>query len=237
MDYGKECIILAGGFGTRLQPVVKDVPKCMAEVAGKPFLSYIFHYLQKEDFSHIVLSLGYKSEIIIEWLEYNKFGFDISYVIEDKPLGTGGAIKYAMSKCRTESVVVMNGDTYFSIDMSKFVAFNIDKKVDITIALKPMSDFDRYGSVELGQNERIIKFNEKKICKSGLINGGTYLINKRIFDNFNFPEVFSFERDLLENKSLDLTLFGYIEDSYFIDIGIPEDFEKANVDFLTIRNG
>jgi len=230
----KECIILAGGFGTRLQSVVKDVPKCMAEVAGKPFLSYILKYLQDQQFTHIILSLGYKSEVIIDWLGLNNYPFDISYVIENKPLGTGGAIKFAMTKAIGDSVFVINGDTYFAAELSPVEIFHQTKKADITIMLKPMVNFDRYGSVELEADDKITKFNEKKICKSGLINAGTYIINKNVFDKPELPEIFSFEKDILENKNLNLSVYGYINDSYFIDIGIPYDFEKANTDFLNL---
>lgn len=227
----RECIVLAGGFGTRLQSVVKDVPKCMAEVAGKPFLHYIFDFLREQDVSHIILSLGYKSEVVVDWLSDNNFPFRVSYVIEQEPLGTGGAIKYAMTKALSDSVFVMNGDTFFYVNFTPFSDFHIENKADISLALKPMSDFDRYGAVEL-QNNKIIRFNEKSYCKSGLINGGVYLINKSLMDVLDLPDKFSFEKDVLENTKLNLSILGYESDSYFIDIGIPSDFAQANIDFL-----
>ncbi|NDW18065.1 D-mannose-1-phosphate guanyltransferase [Dysgonomonas sp. 216] len=230
----KECIILAGGFGTRLQSVVKDVPKCMAEVAGKPFLTYILKYLEEQQFSHIILSLGYKADIILEWLNVNKFRFEISYVIEEKPLGTGGAIKYAMTKAKGEQVFVMNGDTFFAVNLTELLSFGNKKNADISLSLKPMTNFDRYGSVDIDYEERIINFNEKAFCNTGLINGGTYLINKKIFNSLSLPDKFSFEKDILENKDIGLKMYGYVEDQYFIDIGIPSDFEKANSDFKNL---
>ncbi|MFR9166723.1 MAG: nucleotidyltransferase family protein [Dysgonomonas sp.] len=228
----KECIILAGGYGTRLQTVVKDVPKCMAEVAGKPFLYYLFKYLINQEVDHIILSLGYKHEIITKWLKNNRFGIDISYVIETEPLGTGGAIKFATQKAKNETVSIVNGDTFFPVNLAELEAFHLKKNADISIALKPMENFDRYGSVELDGSDRILKFNEKKHCESGLINGGIYVINKKIFELHNLPDKFSFEKDILENKEMKLNVFGYPSDSYFIDIGIPEDYAKANIDFL-----
>jgi len=232
MSKMKECIILAGGFGTRLQSVVKDVPKCMAEVAGKPFLFHIFRYLEQQEVSHVILSLGYKANVVVDWLEDNKFAFPVSYVIEQEPLGTGGAIKFAMEKASSDSVFVINGDTFFSVNLSGFMGFHAEKSADISLCLKPMVDFDRYGSVEI-QDDRVVKFNEKKYCKSGLINGGVYLINKPALENLGLPHKFSFEKDVLENLSLDLKILGYKSNSYFIDIGIPEDFAKANIDFLS----
>lgn len=228
----KECIILAGGLGTRLQSVVSDVPKCMAPVAYKPFLSHIFDYLETQKFSHVVLSLGHKSEIIINWLTTQNRSFDISYVIESKALGTGGAIKFAFSKVRSQRAIVLNGDTFFNVNTNSLFDSFAKQNAEIMLALKPMTDFDRYGSVEINIKGKILKFNEKKHLQEGLINGGVYLINKDIFSKLNLPEVFSFEKEVLEAKTSELNIYGLPFDSYFIDIGIPSDFEKANIDFL-----
>lgn len=227
----KECIILAGGLGTRLQSVVKDVPKCMAEVAGKPFLAYLLIYLSEQNFDHIILSLGYKADVILEWLKEQKYSFKISYVEEKEPLGTGGAIKLAFSKSVSDSSFVINGDTFFDIDTIQLENFHKEKSSYISLALKPMTDFDRYGSVDLDEDNRIIRFNEKQFRKEGLINGGAYLINKQVFDILNLPEKFSFEKDIMESHIQDIAIYGYSFDNYFIDIGIPSDYEKANKDF------
>lgn len=228
----KECIVLAGGLGTRLQSVVSDVPKCMAPVANKPFLSHIFDYLESHKFNHIILSLGYKSEIIIDWLKTQNRNFEVSYVIESKALGTGGAIRLAFSKVRSDKAIVLNGDTFFNIDNDSLFDFHLKQNAEITLALKPMTDFDRYGSVEIDNNNRILKFKEKQHLLKGLINGGVYLINKNIFDNLELSEVFSFEKEILEAKTSELEIYGLPFENYFIDIGIPSDFEKANIDFL-----
>lgn len=228
----KECIILAGGLGTRLQSVVSDVPKCMAPVANKPFLSHIFDYLESHKFNHIILSLGYKSEIIIDWLKTQNRNFEVSYVIESKALGTGGAIRLAFSKVRSDKAIVLNGDTFFNIDNDSLFDFHLKQNAEITLALKPMTDFDRYGSVEIDNNNRILKFKEKQHLLKGLINGGVYLINKNIFDYLELSEVFSFEKEILEAKTSELEIYGLPFENYFIDIGIPSDFEKANIDFL-----
>lgn len=227
----KECIILAGGLGTRLQSVVKDVPKCMAEVAGKPFLEYLLDYLENENFEHIILSLGHKSDIVIEWLNSKKRAINISYVIENEPLGTGGAIKLAFEKVKGENALVINGDTFFDIDSDALINFHNEKDADISIALKSMKDFDRYGSVETDSEWRIVGFNEKQYCAKGLINGGVYYINKSIFTKLNLPEKFSFEKDVMESQLNTIKIYGCEQNSYFIDIGIPSDFEKANIDF------
>lgn len=228
----KECIILAGGFGTRLQSVVNDVPKCMAEVAGKPFLQYLFDYAANEGFNHIILSLGYKSDIVINWLRTQNRPFGISYVVEQYPLGTGGAIKLAFEKVKGTEAFVINGDTFFDIDSESLLEFHRAKESDISVALKPMLDFDRYGSVELDDEKHIICFNEKEYKKEGLINGGVYIVTKKLFSKLSLPEKFSFEKDIMESHIHNINIYGYQQDNYFIDIGIPSDFEKANADFL-----
>ncbi|MEN9918480.1 MAG: hypothetical protein RL662_916 [Bacteroidota bacterium] len=230
----KEAIILAGGLGTRLQSVVNDRPKCMATVAQEPFLKYIFDYLHKANFTHVILALGYKSEFVLDWLSKVSYTFEVSYVIEEEPLGTGGAIKYAFEKSKSTYAFVFNGDTFFDIDTCGLEKFHTETKSDITLALKPKTDFDRYGSVDIDGTSRITRFNEKQYQHKGLINGGVYLINKSIF-NSNLPTKFSFEKDILEHKIEALNIYGFIQDSYFIDIGIPSDYDKANIDFIFLK--
>lgn len=231
----KEGIILAGGFGTRLQSVVSDVPKSMAEVAGKPFLEYLFDYAADQQFDHIILSLGYKADVVIDWLESQQRSFKISYVIESLPLGTGGAIKYAFGKVSGKEAFVINGDTFFDVDAHALLQFHKVKQADISVALKPMTDFDRYGSVTLNDQQRIVSFNEKQYCAEGLINGGIYIVNTELFKKIDLPERFSFEKDIMESHLHNLGIYGLQQDNYFIDIGIPSDFVKANKDFANSR--
>ena len=230
----KECIILAGGLGTRLQSVVSDVPKCMAEVAGKPFLSYLFDSAKKQQFDHLILSLGYKSEVVLQWLDGKSYPFRISYIVEDSPLGTGGAIKLAFDKVETDKAFIFNGDTFFDVDTTLLAEFHKEKNAMVSLALKPMTNFDRYGSVDLDKGERIIRFNEKQHCANGFINGGVYIINKDLFSTLSLPEKFSFEKDVMEMHINDIPSYGCVQDGYFIDIGIPSDFAKANQDFKNL---
>lgn len=225
-----ECIILAGGMGTRLQSVVSDVPKCMAPVAGHPFLHYLITTLIEAGFKHIILSLGYKHEIIGEWLGANRFSADISTVVEEVPLGTGGAVKLALSKARTENVFVLNGDTFFGLNYPELLNLHRQTSASATLALKRMEKFSRYGVVDIEQeSRRILRFNEKQYCESGLINGGIYLINRNELDGY--PAKFSLEKDFFEAKVATSILSGYISEGYFIDIGIPDDYAQAQTDF------
>lgn len=219
-------IILAGGFGTRLSTVVKDVPKPMAPINGKPFLHYIFEELQEQNIQEVILSVGYLHEAIQDFFKEEYLGIKIKYSIETEPLGTGGGIKQAFDFIEDDAFV-LNGDTFFDIELSKL---KIDNS-DISIALKPMFEFDRYGTVELNETNRIISFNEKKYCEHGLINGGVYYFKKTIFDKLEVGNKFSFEKEVLEKNVQNLKIQGKTFDNYFIDIGIPEDYQKAQHDF------
>jgi D-glycero-alpha-D-manno-heptose 1-phosphate guanylyltransferase len=231
-----DCIILAGGLGTRLRSVISEVPKCMAPVAGKPFLFYILKYLSGYDnINRVILSVGYLREHIFDWLEKNKkgfsFGFDFS--IEEMLLGTGGGIRLAMNKTESESVLILNGDTFFNIDLALFCRQHKSVVATLSVALKPMQDFDRYGNVVLNDN-KITAFKEKEFCVKGLINGGVYIINKTnsFFDDL--PEKFSFETEILQPAAKDNLIHGFVFDNYFIDIGIPEDYKRADKEFRTL---
>lgn len=179
-----EIIILAGGLGTRLRSVVSEVPKCMAPVAGKPFLWYLLKYLARYDVSKVVLSVGYLREVIYKWIDEvrDDFSFGFDYAVEEEPLGTGGGIKLALSKTLADDVLVLNGDTYFNVDLNVFYEEHHSHSAAVSLALKPMAVFDRYGAVEVDENCVIKAFHEKQYCKAGLINGGVYLINKHKSD-------------------------------------------------------
>ncbi|OQP44109.1 nucleotidyltransferase [Niastella koreensis] len=224
----KECIILAGGLGTRLRSAVPDLPKCMAPVAGKPFLAHVIGYFQQQGVEKFIFSLGYKSEVIQDYLEAGYPGLQKQYVIEQDPLGTGGAILLACRKATEKNVLILNGDTLFSIQLPALTAFHEQHQAHCTLALKPMQHFDRYGVVEIAENGAIKSFKEKQFYESGLINGGVYALQVATFLKEGLPEKFSFEKDYLEKLYTVRPMFGIVQDEYFIDIGIPEDFEKAN---------
>ncbi len=223
----KEAIVLAGGLGTRLRDAVPDLPKCMAPVAGKPFLSYVIDHLRMQGVEHFIFSLGYKWETIEEYLQKEYSTLNYISVIEEEPLGTGGAIKLALEKLASGSVVIANGDTLFKINLNKILETHRTNHAECTLALKLMQHFDRYGVVEAGNNGKIISFREKKYYQNGLINGGVYLLNKEKFISRSFPEKFSFEKDYLEKFCDEENFFGSVQDEYFIDIGIPNDYQRA----------
>lgn len=213
-----QAIILCGGLGTRLKSVIKDIPKPMAPINDKPFLEFIFEYLKKQGIKEVILAVSYKYEVIKEYFKDEFLGIKIKYSIEKEPLGTGGAIKEALKFIKNEAYV-LNGDTFFDIDLSK-LKLNGSK---IYLALKQMNNFDRYGTVNVDGRALVISFEEKVFKKQGLINSGIYLLDKDIFKDFALQEKFSFEEFLQENYKK-LKAKAHIFDDYFIDIGVPEDY-------------
>lgn len=226
----REAIILAGGLGTRLREAVPDLPKCMAPVAGRPFLSYVVDALRMQGIHHFIFSLGYKAEAIEDYLKEHYPTLDYTLALEEEPLGTGGAIQLALQSARTNEVLIANGDTLFKVDIQAMAGFLQAKDAECLLALKPMSHFDRYGVVELDREGRITSFREKQYYAEGLINGGIYLVNKQKFLIRAFPDKFSFEKDYLEPFFSQGAFYGLAQDGYFIDIGIPEDYNRAQQD-------
>jgi D-glycero-alpha-D-manno-heptose 1-phosphate guanylyltransferase len=240
----REAIILAGGLGTRLRSAVPDLPKCMAPVNGKPFIAWVIDYFIAQGIEKFIFSLGYKHEVIEQYLntQYTRAGLlpaiAFSYVVEAEPLGTGGAIQAACRIATEENVLVLNGDTMFKVNPSQMGLFHASHGAACTLALKPMRDFDRYGVVSLHADGSVSDFKEKQFYSEGLINGGVYVVNIERLLAAGLPERFSFEKDYLE-QSLNgphskRAVYGIVQDEYFIDIGIPADYERAQQELLPV---
>lgn len=223
----KEAIILAGGLGTRMKNYLPDIPKPMADINGTPFLELVLRYLERQKINRIILSIGYKHEIIQEHFKNQYRSMKIDYCIEEEPLGTGGAIKQALRICEKNYLAILNGDTFFMIDFKKNFYKFMAARCELLVFLKPMENFDRYGTVLMDEENRIIGFNEKQKTEKGNINGGIYFTSKSIFNDTQLPEIFSFEKDFLEKYYSQKIFTGHITDKFFIDIGIPEDYERA----------
>ena len=224
----REAIILAGGFGTRLRSVVSDVPKPMAPVAGRPFLTYLLDRLQKQGYTHVVLATGYLHEKVEEFFGHEYRGISIDYARELSPLGTGGAMVNALQYCHEDAVTVINGDTLFDIDHERLCRFAEEKDTSLAIVLRQVPDAGRYGSVEIDANGCITTFKEKNAeAGSGLINGGIYRIQRSLLDGFTLGEKFSFEQELMQQRYRDERYYAYADGAYFLDIGIPEDYSRA----------
>jgi len=225
-----EAIVLAGGLGTRLRGSVPDLPKCMAPVAGKPFIDHVIEEAKAKGVTRFIFSLGYKHEIITAHLQQNFPSIQYITSIENEPLGTGGAINKAIG-CSTQiHNIILNGDTLFRVNLQQLMNFHIQHNASCTLSLKPMQHFNRYGVVKLDEGGRIIAFEEKKEVDEGLINGGVYALNVSALRKMNLPAIFSFEKDFLEAHIHTEPLLGLVQDEYFIDIGIPDDYKKAEKD-------
>ncbi|MBI4710601.1 MAG: nucleotidyltransferase family protein [Nitrospirae bacterium] len=221
-----EAIIIAGGLGIRLQPVVKDVPKPMADINGMPFLSFLMDYLSRYGVKKVLLSVGYKHETIKKYFGSKYRNMDIEYVIENNPLGTGGALREALRHVQGSEAIVLNGDSFFNVNVKDLMDFHYLQVSMLTIAVKPMNNIDRYGTIIL-RNERATGFSEKSSGNFGYINGGVYVMKKDIMNHYAREGAFSFETDFLQGNINSIAVSAFISDGYFIDIGIPEDYERA----------
>jgi D-glycero-alpha-D-manno-heptose 1-phosphate guanylyltransferase len=223
----KEVIILAGGMGTRLKNVLNGEPKCLARINGKPFLSILINQLLSFNVVRFIFSLGYGSESVKKYILENHNDIEYVFCTEPEPLGTGGAIRLALEFSKHRYVFIVNGDSYFDIDIEEIFNFAKRNESPFTIALNRVSSNIRYGNVEINESNKIISFHEKKESKNVLINSGYYILdkNKINFSDYNYK--FSLESDFFESKFRGIEINGIEFKSKFIDIGIPEDYKKA----------
>ena len=232
-----EAILLCGGLGTRLRSVVSDRPKPMADIAGKPFLYYLVKMLSESGVKHLIFALGYMGEQIEAYFKNGEdYGLSISYSYEDSPLGTGGAIRNALSKVSEENVLVLNADTYFHTDYENLLSQQLKPQAMMTIASRKIEDISRYGAILKDETGRILRWNEKmssdqaEVLRSGEINGGIYVMKKSLIEKI--PE----GKQSLENDCIPAWLKEGIflqalpSDGYFMDIGIPEDYAQFRKD-------
>jgi len=220
----EEYILLAGGLGSRLRSVVHDRPKALAEVAGKPFLIHLLDRAERDGFRRIILATGYKGDMIRSLVGTHYGSLSIAYSHEDTPLGTGGALWQAFGHCRGERAFVSNADTLTSVDYQAMATQA--PTADIIMSVKEVDDRARYGSV-ITDGSRIRGFEDKGLAGPGLINTGVYLLRCDLLARVPYPSPFSFENDILQPHVNDLNIQAYRSDGYFIDIGVPADYERA----------
>ena len=236
-----EAILLCGGLGTRLRSVVSDRPKPMADIAGKPFLHYLVKMLSESGVKHLIFALGYMGEQIEAYFKSGEdYGLSISYSYEDSPLGTGGAIRNALSKVSEENVLVLNADTYFHTDYENLLSQQLKTQAMMTIASRKIEDISRYGAILKDETGRILRWNEKmssdqaEVLRSGEINGGIYVMKKSLIEKIQEGKQ-SLENDCIPAWLKEgIFLQALPSDGYFMDIGIPEDYAQFRKD---IENG
>ncbi|MGD0737865.1 MAG: nucleotidyltransferase family protein [Terracidiphilus sp.] len=221
-----EAIVLAGGLGTRLASRLDGIPKGMAPVGGRPFLEILLRQLKRAGCSRTLLSVGHLHESIEEHFGSVFEEMRLDYVIEETPLGTGGAIRKALEAANTEFVLALNGDTFLDADYGAMLRFNADERATFTVAVTKQPDIARYGGV-LVEGTRIVGFEEKRRAGAGWINAGAYVLPKKLAWPAELGEKFSFEKDFLAAETARLTPAAFEVDGFFLDIGVPEDLDRA----------
>tara|TARA_A100001015_G_scaffold300101_1_gene385048 strand:+ start:26 stop:730 length:705 start_codon:yes stop_codon:yes gene_type:complete len=228
-------IILAGGFGTRLRNVVPDVPKPMANISGTPFLEIVIQKLLKNGLTDIIFSLHYKPNIIVDYFSSSKYkNNNFEFLIEKKPLGTGGAIKNVINNkliSDDESFMVLNGDTYVEFSFKNMIIKHKNENAKLTMLLRKNTISKRYGIVNV-DDEKVISYNEKSNSEEGFINAGVYIMKSSVFKNYKLNKCFSLEKDFLEPYISKINANYFISKDYFIDIGIKEDYLKAQKELV-----
>jgi mannose-1-phosphate guanylyltransferase len=230
-------ILLVGGMGTRLMPLTSKTPKPMLQVAGVPFTEHQIRKAAQAGISEIVLATSYKAELFEPYFgDGRKFGIKIKYAVEESALGTGGGIRNAAALLEDcDQVVIFNGDVLSGHDLSAQIQFHINNKADVTLYLTKVADARAYGCVELSADNQVKSFLEKmENPVSNLINAGCYIFNRKIVDQIPANKVVSVERDTFPNLlSSGAKVYGYLDNSYWLDIGNPEALVKASADLIT----
>jgi D-glycero-alpha-D-manno-heptose 1-phosphate guanylyltransferase len=222
-------IILAGGLGTRLRERVADRPKAMAPVAGRPFLDYLLEWLERGGCRGVVLATGHMSEVIERHVGKRRGQMSVVYSREEQPLGTGGAVLQALrGHLAGEPALVLNGDTWLGLDLPVFLCWCRQSPCKDAMVLRAVEDAARFGRVTLSEDE-VASFGEKSVPGPGLINAGAYWLRERSFEALALPAAFSLEQDVFEPHVRRLGIRGYVSDGAFIDIGVPEEFDRAQV--------
>lgn len=222
-----KAIVLAGGLGTRLASVTSDIPKPMAPIGSRPFLEYLLDYLIEQGAEQAVLAVSYKWEVIRKHFGDTYRGLSLNYSVEEQPLGTGGAILQALEFLTDDEVVVLNGDTLFHVDLKGLANIHRNGGARLSIALKQVTDSGRFGRVEVSADGVISSFLEKSTGGPGWINGGVYMLHRELFADCRMPVRFSFEQDLVEPNIDRIQPRAFQSEAYFIDMGIPEDYARA----------
>jgi NDP-sugar pyrophosphorylase family protein len=229
-----DVLILCGGFGRRLQGVIKKLPKPMAEIGNRPFLDILIDYISGFGFRHFILCLGYMGDIIKRHYQKRDDSLKILFSQENRPLGTAGALKHAETLIKSNPFLVMNGDSLCPFGLDKFLDFYINKKALFALVLAKAKPGKDYGVVSLGSNKHITQFKEKpKAKENDLINAGIYLFEKSILSMIPSNRNFSLEYDLFP-KIINKRFYGYVVEEELLDIGTPERYEKAKAAFQNI---
>lgn len=224
-----EAIVLAGGLGTRLASRLADLPKAMAPVAGHPFLEILLTQLRRAGYTRVILSVGHLHSVIQNHFGTSFGGMSIDYAIEAAPLGTGGAIRLALTHAQQDFILVLNGDTFLQADFAAMMRFHTTERAGITMAVVHRPDISRYGGVIL-DGHRIVGYSEKGNAGPGFISAGVYILPRDLAWPPTLGEKFSIEYDFFAPEITRLRPAAYKVGGYFLDIGIPEDLDRAQTE-------
>lgn len=221
-----EAIVLAGGLGSRLRGVVPEAPKPIAPIAGRPFLAWLLDHLERSGVRRVILSVGYRADMIRSTIGTQHGSLSVEYVEESVPLGTGGALRRSLAQIRGAGAFAVNGDTLFLADLLRMGDIAARFPRCLVVALREVENADRYGTCTV-QNDLLTGFAAAKPGHRGLINGGIYVLPRGLFDRFDLPVNFSFEKDFMEPFVVELEPRALISDAEFIDIGVPDSYKAA----------
>ena len=219
-------VILAGGAGTRLRERVPGVPKPLAPVGGRPFLAYVLDRLVAAGIRRIVLAIGHQADAVLQAFGARYADAELLYSVETTPLGTGGALLQALQRFPSAAVLALNGDTLLDLDYRALLAWYAQQPEDLALVLRAVDDTARYGRVTL-RDGRAVALAEKGASGPGLINAGAYVVRAEVFDRFQLAGSFSLEHDLLARHCAELVPRAFVTEAYFVDIGTPEAYERA----------
>lgn len=221
-------VILAGGLGTRLREVVADRPKVLAEVNGRPFLACLLDRLVDAGIRKVVLCTGYMAEQVSETFGISYRGIELLFSKEDKPLGTGGALRQALPLITSDPVLVMNGDSFCDADLGLFAHQHKSGAAQVSLVLTHVDDVARYGAVDVNGMGCVVSFKEKgSQSGAGMINAGIYLLTRQVIESISPGIPVSLERDVFP-RLIENGLYAFSQQSRFIDIGIPSDYHAAS---------
>lgn len=225
-----EAIVLVGGLGTRLRAVVNDVPKPLAPVVGRPFLGWVLDRLAAEGMRRIILATGYMSELVEQSIGSEWAGMRIVYSREEKPRGTGGAIRLAAESLERDAAHVMNGDTFLRYSLAQLESATTHADAWVGMALALVDDVGRYGALRL-ENGRVVDFQEKGGSGAGYINAGCYFMTRHALQALPQQDAFSFETEVLQPLVSQRRVAAFVQTDSFVDIGVPEDYMRAQTMF------
>jgi D-glycero-alpha-D-manno-heptose 1-phosphate guanylyltransferase len=225
-------VILAGGLGTRLRSVIPDLPKPMAPINGRPFLEHQMRYWSGQGVNHFVLSVGYRYQTIVNYFGTRFEGVDLEYVIEETPLGTGGGLILASKKVsRMENFLLLNGDTYFEIELKNLINFSEEVDADWCFSMFRTGEVGRYLGMNVLPGGQITSFKAEISSLERLANGGIYMVNPRALKMIPFfpGDKLSLEQDVFPMAmAMKQRFYGIEFHNTFIDIGVPDDYLRAS---------